>query len=194
MVSIRSHAVGRVQKYCCCCSWLSLIHSSLTPEIYDHVLWMSLKPLPGYLPSPSECQLARSTPLLWPPVEKALIVIDFTFSPPPASHSTFKFCFFHRWIWLIAWIPGLLAGQAQWRMSNSPNFHKYGEHWILWSPCRVDKKLFCSRRDPRISGMDALERIPLFKSVIGLEVPSGERCHNDTTLLHNSTCRKTLPA
>lgn len=34
--------------------------------------------------------------------------------------------------------------------------------------------------------MDALEPFPSFKSVIGLEVPSGERCHNDTALLHNS--------
>lgn len=39
--------------------------------------------------------------------------------------------------------------------------------------------------------MDALEPFPLFKSVTGLEVPSGERCHNDTALLHNNTCRQT---
>lgn len=30
--------------------------------------------------------------------------------------------------------------------------------------------------------MDALEPFPLFKSVTGLEVPSGERCYNDTAL------------
>lgn len=42
--------------------------------------------------------------------------------------------------------------------------------------------------------MDALEPVPLFKSVIGLEVPSGERCHNDTALLHNSARRQLLPA
>lgn len=42
--------------------------------------------------------------------------------------------------------------------------------------------------------MDALEPFPLFKSVIGLEVPSGERCHNDTSLLHNIACRQSLPA
>ena len=42
--------------------------------------------------------------------------------------------------------------------------------------------------------MDALEPFPLFKSVIGLEVPSGVRCHNDTALLHNNTCKQTLPA
>lgn len=42
--------------------------------------------------------------------------------------------------------------------------------------------------------MDALDPFPLFKSVIGLEVPSGERCHNDTALLHNSACRQSLPS
>lgn len=42
--------------------------------------------------------------------------------------------------------------------------------------------------------MDALEPVPLFKSVIGLEVPSGERCHNDTAQLHNNVCRQSLPA
>lgn len=42
--------------------------------------------------------------------------------------------------------------------------------------------------------MDALEPIPLFKSVIGLEVLSGERCHNDAALLHNRTCRQSWPA
>lgn len=42
--------------------------------------------------------------------------------------------------------------------------------------------------------MDALEPVPLFKSVIGLELPSGERCHNDTALLHNGARRQPLPA
>lgn len=42
--------------------------------------------------------------------------------------------------------------------------------------------------------MDALEPFPLFKSVIGLEVPSGERCHNDTALLHNNNTCKANPA
>lgn len=41
--------------------------------------------------------------------------------------------------------------------------------------------------------MDALKPFPSFKSVIGLEVPSGERCHNDTALLHNSTSGQPLP-
>lgn len=73
-------------------------------------------------------------------------------------------------------------------MLNSTNFYKCLDGWTLWSPCRIGNKLFCSPCDPRISGMDALEPFPLFKSVTGLEVPSGERCHNNTTLLHNKPC------
>lgn len=61
-------------------------------------------------------------------------------------------------------------------------FHKFLQMFRLPNPLKslvIDKKLFCSPYDLRISGMDALEPFPLFKTLTGLEVPSRERCHNE---------------